>query len=309
MSSERKDEKLRELTRATKIFIRQLANALNTYANVIERIEKSIGTTPTVSPYTTTPPDATVPQLESTSPPQATPPPSILSLTPEQIEGGEETQQGPDIYSIKSLSGSDTSLSDAAEKVLESQVGAIEDGLKAKQGSRLKIALAGRAAVGKTTIFNLLKGLKSPGAYHATIGADVDRKLFQIDGTRVIVWDLAGQQEYHKTWVIFLRGAALILFVTDSSVENVVGSKPLLDLCRRVEPSAEIICIANKQDLPGRLKPEEIHRQLGVRTYGCVAVDTAYREAIMNIIVDIVRDVISKGTNPLDQSGAIPAPE
>jgi small GTP-binding protein len=207
----------------------------------------------------------------------------------------------PDIYSVRSVSGSDTSLSTAAEKVLVSQVGAIEDGMKSKQGARLKIALAGRAAVGKTTLFNLLKGLASPGAYHATIGADVDRKLFQIDGTRVIVWDLAGQQEYHKTWVIFLRGASLILFVSDSSVENVVGSKPLLDLCRRVEPNAEIICIANKQDLPSRLKPEEIEAQLGVRTYGCVAIDPAYREAIMNIIVQSVRNVVAKGTNPLDK--------
>jgi small GTP-binding protein len=284
LSSDSGDNRLRELVKATRIFIWQVSGALNDFAGQVEQIEKAMGgtlSTPTVAPMAS---------------PVASAPTSQQTQTPEQ-----EAQQMPDIYSVKTLSGSDTSLSSAAEKVLVSQVGAIEEGMKAKHGTRLKIALAGRAAVGKTTLFNLLKGLASPAAYHATIGADVDRKLFQIDGTRVIVWDLAGQQEYHKTWVIFLRGASLILFVTDSSVENVVSSKPLLDLCRRVEPNAEIICVANKQDLPSRLKPEEIQKQLGVKTYGCVAIDPAYREAIMGIIVQSVRNVVSKGSNPLDK--------
>lgn len=284
MSSDSGDNRLRELIRATRVFIWQVSGALNDFAGQVEQIEKAMGGTPSTPPIL----------LKVT--PISAPLASQQTQTPEQ-----EAQQMPDIYSVKTVSGSDTSLSSAAEKVLVSQVGAIEDGMKAKHGTRLKIALAGRAAVGKTTLFNLLKGLASPAAYHATIGADVDRKLFQIDGTRVIVWDLAGQQEYHKTWVIFLRGASLILFVSDSSVENVVSSKPLLDLCRRVEPNAQIICIANKQDLPSRLKPEEIEKQLGVKTYGCVAIDPAYREAIMNIIVQSVRNAISKGTNPLDQ--------
>jgi small GTP-binding protein len=271
---------LRELIRATRVFIWQMSGALSDFAGEIEKLETALGGTPSA------------PRITPINPPSF----SQQARTLEQ-----DTQQSPDIYSVKSVTGSDMSLSSAAEKVLVSQVGAIEEGMKARQGDRLKIALAGRAAVGKTTLFNLLKGLASPAAYHATIGADVDRKLFQIDGTRVIVWDLAGQQEYHKTWVIFLRGAALILFVTDSSVENVVSSKPLLDLCRRVEPKAEIICIANKQDLPSRLKPEEIEGQLGVKTYGCVATDPAYREAVMNIILQSVRSVANKGTNPLDQ--------
>ena len=284
MSSDLGDNKLRDLIKATRIFIWQISGALNDFAIQVEEIEKALGGSP-VSP-----------SITEVDTPMSSLPESDQTQTPEQ-----DAQQMPDIYSVKSESGSDTTLSSAAEKVLVSQVGAIEDGMKAKQGTRLKIALAGRAAVGKTTLFNLLKGLASPAAYHATIGADVDRKLFQIDGTRVIVWDLAGQQEYHKTWVIFLRGASLILFVSDSSVENVVGSKPLLDLCHRVEPSAEIICIANKQDLPSRLKPEEIEKQLGVKTYGCVAVDPAYREAIMSIIVQSVRNVVANGTNPLDK--------
>jgi small GTP-binding protein len=284
LSSDSGGNRLRELIRATRVFIWQVSGALNDFASQVEQIEKAMGGTPSTPPI--------LPKVT----PISAPPASQQTQTPEQ-----EAQQMPDIYSVKTVSGSDASLSSAAEKVLVSQVGAIEDGMKAKHGTRLKIALAGRAAVGKTTLFNLLKGLASPAAYHATIGADVDRKLFQIDGTRVIVWDLAGQQEYHKTWVIFLRGASLILFVSDSSVENVVSSKPLLDLCRRVESNAQIICIANKQDLPSRLKPEEIEKQLGVKTYGCVAIDPAYREAIMNIIVQSVRNAISRGTNPLDQ--------
>jgi small GTP-binding protein len=278
--------------RATRIFIKRVAVALGSFASEVEKIENALGTTANL-PHSAQGSQSISQALQQED--------AMIDQVTDGSKVNPDTMESPDIYQVKTVDGSDTSLSAAAEKVLTSQVGAIEEGLKAKHGPRLKIALAGRAAVGKTTLFNLLKGLESPAAYHATIGADVDRKLFQIDGTRVIVWDLAGQQEYHKTWVIFLRGAALILFVSDSSLENVVSSKPLLDLCRRVEPNSEIICIANKQDLPSRLKPEEIQRQLGVKTYGCVAIDPAYREGVMNIIVQSVRDVINKGANPLDQ--------
>ncbi len=299
LSTEHGDEKLRDLIRATRAFVRRIAVALGNFASEIERIEKALGPSANVP----MPPQQAVRLAEGaqqlgTEPQQVQP---VVQDAASDYAVNPDAMDSPDIYQVKSVDGSDISLSAAAEKVLTTQVGAIEDGLKAKHGPRLKIALAGRAAVGKTTLFNLLKGLESPAAYHATIGADVDRKLFQIDGTRVIVWDLAGQQEYHKTWVIFLRGAALVLFVSDSSLENVVSSKPLLDLCRRVEPNAEIICIANKQDLPSRLKPDEIERQLGVKTYGCVAIDPAYREGVMGIIVQSVRNIINKGANPLDQ--------
>jgi small GTP-binding protein len=299
LSTEHGDEKLRDLIRATRIFVKRVAVALGNFASEIERIEKTLGPSTCVP----MPPQEAVPLVEDAQQLGTKPQEEQPAVQNDSSDYGLNTDamESPDIYQVRSVDGSDTSLSAAAEKVLTSQVGAIEEGLKAKHGTRLKIALAGRAAVGKTTLFNLLKGLESPAAYHATIGADVDRKLFQIDGTRVIVWDLAGQQEYHKTWVIFLRGAALILFVSDSTLENVVSSKPLLDLCRRVEPNAEIICIANKQDLSGRLKPDEIERQLGVKTYGCVAIDPAYREGVMGIIVQSVRNIINKGANPLDQ--------
>jgi small GTP-binding protein len=284
---------IKELMNATRGFIKKIAVALQEFAGEIERVESGLGGPVNFS--------GTVQASQSVS--QALQQEDILidQVTDGTSQVSRDAMDSPDIYQVKTVDGSDSSLSAAAEKVLTSQVGAIEEGLKNRQGTRLKIALAGRAAVGKTTLFNLLKGLESPAAYHATIGADVDRKLFQIDGTRVIVWDLAGQQEYHKTWVIFLRGAALILFVSDSSLENVVSSRPLLDLCRRVEPNANIICIANKQDLPSRLKPEEIQKQLGVKTYGCVAIDPAYREGVMGIIVQSVRDIINKGANPLDK--------
>lgn len=293
MSTERRDLEIKELMNATRGFIKKIAVALQEFAGEIERVESGLGGPVNFS--------GTVQASQSVS--QALQQEDILidQVTDGTSQVSRDAMDSPDIYQVKTVDGSDSSLSAAAEKVLTSQVGAIEEGLKNRQGTRLKIALAGRAAVGKTTLFNLLKGLESPAAYHATIGADVDRKLFQIDGTRVIVWDLAGQQEYHKTWVIFLRGAALILFVSDSSLENVVSSRPLLDLCRRVEPNANIICIANKQDLPSRLKPEEIQKQLGVKTYGCVAIDPAYREGVMGIIVQSVRDIINKGANPLDK--------
>jgi small GTP-binding protein len=205
-----------------------------------------------------------------------------------------------DVIQVKSIAADDKSLEEIGDKVLTRQVDVIEappskpSAAGDEETQIIKLTLAGYGAVGKTTIFKLLKGVAAPAAYFPTIGANVDREDILIRNVRIRVWDLAGQEQYHRTWPIFLRNSKLVLLVTDSSRTNVERSKNLMNLVKTIEPKSTIIGIANKQDLPNRLSPQEIESILGVKSYGLVAIDTAYREKITDVVAKGIAEILAK---------------
>jgi small GTP-binding protein len=210
------------------------------------------------------------------------------------------SSSGSEVIQVRSIAADDKSLEEIGDRVLKRQVEVIEapSGKPSAAGEEetqiIKLTLAGYGAVGKTTIFKLLKGVAAPAAYFPTIGANVDREDILIRNARIRVWDLAGQEQYHRTWPIFLRNSKLVLLVTDSTRTNVERSKNLMNLVRTIEPKATIIGIANKQDLPARLSPQEIESILGVKSYGLVAIDTAYREKIIDVVAKGIAEILSK---------------
>jgi ADP-ribosylation factor protein 1 len=214
--------------------------------------------------------------------------------------GSSAAASNPDVIQVRSIAADDKSLEEIGDRVLKKQVEVIEapSGKSSVAGDEeaqvVKLTLAGYGAVGKTTIFKLLKGVAAPAAYFPTIGANVDREDILIRNSRIRVWDLAGQEQYHRTWPIFLRNSKLVLLVTDSSRTNVEKSKNLLNLVKTIEPKATIIGIANKQDLPNRLSPQEIESILGVKSYGLVAIDTAYKEKIIEVVAKGIAEIHAK---------------
>jgi len=207
---------------------------------------------------------------------------------------------GPEVIQVKSVGAADKSLEEIGDRVLTRQVEVIE-APTAKRPSAgdeeskiVKMTLAGYGAVGKTTIFKLLKGVAAPAAYFPTIGANVDREDILIRSNRIRVWDLAGQEQYHRTWPIFLRNSKLVLLVTDSSKVNVERSKNLINLVKTIEPKAFIIGIANKQDLPDRLTPHEVESLLGVKSYGMVAIDVSYKDKLIEVIEKGIAEVYAR---------------
>lgn len=225
---------------------------------------------------------------------------SVISETSSSRSGSAKGSETSEIIQIKSIAAADRSLEEIGDKVLKRQVDVIESplGKPSVSGEEetqiIKLTLAGYGAVGKTTIFKLLKGVAAPAAYFPTIGANVDREDILIRNSRIRVWDLAGQEQYHRTWPIFLRNSKLVLLVTDSSRTNVERSKNLINLVKTIEPKAVLIGIANKQDLPNRLSPQEIESILGVKSYGLVAIDTSYREKITDVVAKGIAETLAK---------------
>ncbi len=148
----------------------------------------------------------------------------------------------------------------------------------------VKVAILGYAGVGKTTTLHLLRGETLPLVHDPTIGVSIKKLPEEISNANIVLWDLAGQSRFSILWGKMLANAQVVVIVTDSTLENVLRSKKLVQLVKEEVPNAKIIGIANKQDLPTALTPERVEQILGIPTYELVAIDISYRERLIQII-------------------------
>ena len=115
-----------------------------------------------------------------------------------------------------------------------------------------KICLLGAFAVGKTSLVaRFVKSIYS-GEYHTTIGVKVDKKTVKVADQEInlIVWDLAGEDEFQKVQMSFLSGASGYLLVADGTRRNTLETARMLE--QRVTETIgalPFIFIINKSDL------------------------------------------------------------
>jgi len=153
--------------------------------------------------------------------------------------------------------------------------------------SKLKIALVGEGGVGKTTTLHLLMGKPPPEQYIPTIalGMESIENIFFANYS-LVIWDFAGQERFRKLWKFYFKGADIVFLLTDSTLRNILISKEMYRMIRQDAPNIPIVIIANKQDLPNALDPSIIERIIGAETYPMVAIDLAYRDDILKILLD-----------------------
>ena len=162
---------------------------------------------------------------------------------------------------------------------------------------RPKISLVGFSGVGKTTITRLIKAEEIPMQHIPTITGDI--ATIKIGKLHFHLWDFAGQEQFSYLWNNFIKGSDAVLLITDSSLENVEKSKFFLELIKEQAPHAHTAVIGNKQDLQTAMKPDQIEKILGLKTYSMIAKDPVNRDKMITIIADILE--MSAEVSPLLQ--------
>ncbi len=121
---------------------------------------------------------------------------------------------------------------------------------------RKKVCLLGDFAVGKTSLVRRFIYDLFDDKYISTIGVKVSRKQVQISTNErnvtltMMLWDLAGSEEFSRMRGSYLRGAAGAVLVADlTRPETFQTLRGYMDDLRRLNPRAHFVLAANKSDL------------------------------------------------------------
>ena len=115
-----------------------------------------------------------------------------------------------------------------------------------------KICLIGAYAVGKTSLVARFVRSIFSEKYHTTLGVKIDKKLVATAGGEVMlmIWDLAGEDEFIGVDLDYMRGAAGYLVIADgtrrSSLELAVALQQRI--AERIGP-VPFLLLVNKADL------------------------------------------------------------
>ncbi len=119
-----------------------------------------------------------------------------------------------------------------------------------------KICMLGDFAVGKTSLVRRFVEGRFDDRYLSTIGVKVSRREVALDDNtlvRLLLWDLAGSEEFTGVQGNYLQGAAGALLVCDLTRPETLQS--LRRYARRladIRPHAPITLVGNKSDLHDR---------------------------------------------------------
>ncbi len=117
---------------------------------------------------------------------------------------------------------------------------------------RKKVCMLGAFAVGKTSLVQRFVKSIFKERYFTTLGVKIDKKSLLVDGQEVslILWDLAGEDEFMKLRLSYLRGSAGLLLVVDATRPETLDTA--IDLQRRVVEEVgnmPFVLLLNKADL------------------------------------------------------------
>lgn len=115
-----------------------------------------------------------------------------------------------------------------------------------------KISMLGAFATGKTSMVQQFVHSMFSEKYHTTVGVKVDKKEVKLDAgsMNLILWDLAGEDEFQKVQTSYLRGSSGYIFVVDGTRAGTLDhTLELRKTVREMVGDAPSVLALNKADL------------------------------------------------------------
>ena len=115
-----------------------------------------------------------------------------------------------------------------------------------------KICMLGAFAVGKTSMVQQFVSSLFSEKYLTTVGVKIDKKVLEVAGRTVtlMIWDLAGEDQFQKIQSSYLRGTSGYLLVVDGTRRNTLEAA--FEIQGRIEREigpVPFVLIVNKIDL------------------------------------------------------------
>ena len=123
-----------------------------------------------------------------------------------------------------------------------------------------KVCLLGDFAVGKTSLIRRFVENRFDDKYLSTIGVKISRKTIAREEhlTNLLIWDLAGGDDFSKAGSSYLRGAVGALVVCDlTRPETLEALAYYAKQLRAINETAVLVFVGNKADLVEERKISE----------------------------------------------------
>ncbi len=123
-----------------------------------------------------------------------------------------------------------------------------------------KVCLLGQFAVGKTSLVRRFVEGRFDDRYLGTIGVKISRRRMVVGEQEVqlLLWDLAGGEDYSRMAASYLRGAAGALIVCDRTRPDTMDAlAAYTEQLQAVSPKAVTVYAGNKSDLGDEIQVSE----------------------------------------------------
>ncbi len=159
-----------------------------------------------------------------------------------------------------------------------------------------KVCMLGSFAVGKTSLVRRFVKSIFDERYLATLGVKTDKKVIDVDGRKVamVLWDIAGSEEYFKVPLSYVRGASGYLLVIDGTRPQTVDSG--CELAEEIEGELGRIprvAVLNKIDLQDEWKLTDELLQ-PVQALGCPLIRSSARtgQGVQEVFLSLARRLL-----------------
>jgi small GTP-binding protein len=114
-----------------------------------------------------------------------------------------------------------------------------------------KVCMLGSEGVGKTSLVSRFVSSMFSEKYHTTISVKIDRKVIILGDAELtmMLWDLAGEDAFHKVSTTHLRNASGLIVVVDGRNSTLRTAPDLVERARNEVGPVPIVLAANKIDL------------------------------------------------------------